>query len=346
MSNAWRCLPGTVRRMRAAPACACRTWAGTHCKSRRARVALARRHRARRAAYFVHSYAGRLGADGVACLHPRQPSRGGRARQRGRRAVPPGAFGAGRCAVARQFPEASRIGVSMNFTIYPAIDVRAGRVVRLRRAITHARPATPPIRSRWRCATPMPARAGCTWSIWTPRAAGGYTLGPLLRRHRRDDRRLQVQTGGGVRDEDDVLRCSMPGASRVVVGSLAVREPASGRGVARALRRRAHHARTGHAPGCGRALAAAGAWLDRTRDSRSARPAAVLRDSGLRHLLCTDIARDGMLSGPNLALYRHPARSRHGCRCRRRAACATWPTCVRRRRVAPACPRRALLEGG
>ena len=26
-------------------------------------------------------------------------------------------------------------------------------------------------------------------------------------------------------------------------------------------------------------------------------------DSGLRHLLCTDIGRDGMLAGPNLALY-------------------------------------------
>ena len=26
-------------------------------------------------------------------------------------------------------------------------------------------------------------------------------------------------------------------------------------------------------------------------------------DAGLRHLLCTDIARDGMLSGPNLDLY-------------------------------------------
>src|SRR3546814_18657931 len=25
--------------------------------------------------------------------------------------------------------------------------------------------------------------------------------------------------------------------------------------------------------------------------------------AGLRHLLCTDIARDGMLAGPNLALY-------------------------------------------
>ncbi|WP_240997950.1 HisA/HisF-related TIM barrel protein, partial [Pseudomonas viridiflava] len=27
--------------------------------------------------------------------------------------------------------------------------------------------------------------------------------------------------------------------------------------------------------------------------------------AGMRHLLCTDIARDGMLSGPNIDLYRH-----------------------------------------
>jgi phosphoribosylformimino-5-aminoimidazole carboxamide ribotide isomerase len=30
-------------------------------------------------------------------------------------------------------------------------------------------------------------------------------------------------------------------------------------------------------------------------------------DAGARHLLCTDIARDGMLAGPNLALYRELA---------------------------------------
>jgi phosphoribosylformimino-5-aminoimidazole carboxamide ribotide isomerase len=30
-------------------------------------------------------------------------------------------------------------------------------------------------------------------------------------------------------------------------------------------------------------------------------------DAGLRHLLCTDIARDGMLAGLNLALYREIA---------------------------------------
>jgi phosphoribosylformimino-5-aminoimidazole carboxamide ribotide isomerase len=28
------------------------------------------------------------------------------------------------------------------------------------------------------------------------------------------------------------------------------------------------------------------------------------RDAGLRHLLCTDIGRDGMLTGPNFDLYR------------------------------------------
>jgi len=30
-------------------------------------------------------------------------------------------------------------------------------------------------------------------------------------------------------------------------------------------------------------------------------------DAGMTELLCTDIARDGMLAGPNLALYRHLA---------------------------------------
>jgi len=30
--------------------------------------------------------------------------------------------------------------------------------------------------------------------------------------------------------------------------------------------------------------------------------------AGMQHLLCTDIARDGMLSGPNLDLYAHLSR--------------------------------------
>lgn len=56
--------------------------------------------------------------------------------------------------------------------------------------------------------------------------AGGYTLATLLRRIA-DDGRLQVQTGGGVRDEAAVASMLEHGASRVVVGWLAVREPAA-----------------------------------------------------------------------------------------------------------------------
>jgi phosphoribosylformimino-5-aminoimidazole carboxamide ribotide isomerase len=43
-----------------------------------------------------------------------------------------------------------------------------------------------------------------------------------------------------------------------------------------------------------------------TEDSGFALDATIARyaPSGLRHVLCTDVARDGALSGPNVALYR------------------------------------------
>ena len=53
---------------------------------------------------------------------------------------------------------------------------------------------------------------------------GGYTLLPLLRAIA-EDGRLQVQTGGGVRSATDAQRMFDAGASRIVVGSLAVQEP-------------------------------------------------------------------------------------------------------------------------
>jgi hypothetical protein len=64
--------------------------------------------------------------------------------------------------------------------------------------------------------------------------------------------------------------------------------------------RRADHARTGHAPGCGRTSGSCRCMVGPSgQRSRSAGVAAGYAHSGLRHLLCTDIARDGMLSGPN-----------------------------------------------
>lgn len=119
---------------------------------------------------------------------------------------------------------------------------------------------------------------------------------------------VSVQAGGGLRDLDRALALRAAGVDRVVVGSVAAEQPD-----------------------------VAMAWLDLlgpehlvlafdVRVTAGAEPLVLtrgwVRDSGnglwdlierfcargARHFLCTDIARDGTLAGPNLALYRECAR--------------------------------------
>ncbi len=193
--------------------------------------------------------------------------------------------------------------VAEEFTAYPAIDVRDGRVVRLQQGDYQRETRYPddPFAVAMRYAD-----AGARWLHLVDldaARAGGYTLAPLLRRIA-DDGRLQVQTGGGVRDEAAVATMLEQGASRVVIGSLAVRAPAlvetwlQRYGAARitiALDTRQDDAGVWQLPIHG--------WTERAEldlDACLRR----YRDAGARHLLCTDIARDGMMRGPNLELYR------------------------------------------
>lgn len=190
----------------------------------------------------------------------------------------------------------------MSFTIYPAIDVRDGRVVRLRQG-DYAR-ETRYAEDAYALAMRY-ADAGATWLHLVDLDAardGGYTLQPLLRRIVAD-RRLRVQTGGGVRDAGDVEQLLALGASRVVVGSLAVD----------ARRRVAAWLATYGGDRLTIALDARcgvdGRWWPATRGWTGTGHATLgellrfYKRAGLRQLLCTDIARDGTLAGPNLALY-------------------------------------------
>lgn len=190
----------------------------------------------------------------------------------------------------------------MSFTLYPAIDVRGGRVVRLRQGdyAQETRYADDPLAVA--CAY---AEAGAVWLHLVDLDAardGGYTLAPLLQAIVRTTA-LRVQTGGGVRGEEDVQALLDTGAARVVVGSLAVREPErvagwlarfGGERLTLALDVRQVEGEW-RLPVAGW-TADSGARLDRLLQRYA--------DAGLRHLLCTDIGRDGMLNGPNLALYR------------------------------------------
>ena len=191
----------------------------------------------------------------------------------------------------------------MTFTVYPAIDVRDGRVVRLRQGdyAQETRYALQPLLLARRYAD-----AGAQWLHLVDLDAartGRCTLRPLLERIARQTR-LKVQTGGGVRSADDVQSLLDAGAARVVVGTLAVREP----GTVRAWLARfgaeeltiALDARQ-HADGTWR-LQIEG-WAEASGHSLED-ALKTYAGSPLRHVLCTDIARDGMLSGPNLDLYR------------------------------------------
>jgi phosphoribosylformimino-5-aminoimidazole carboxamide ribotide isomerase len=190
------------------------------------------------------------------------------------------------------------------FTVYPAIDVRNGRVVRLAQG-DYAREtrydgAPSEVAARY-------AAQGAEWLHLVDldaARAGGYTLAPLLQQMARDTA-LKVQTGGGVRERDDVARILEAGAQRVVVGSLAVRSPDTvlawlsefgSERITVALDTRRDAEGVWRLPVHG--------WTEtasETLDELATRYA----KAGLRHLLCTDIARDGMLTGPNLDLYTH-----------------------------------------
>ena len=188
------------------------------------------------------------------------------------------------------------------FTVYPAIDVRDGCVVRLAQGDyareTRYEGSPSEVAARY-------AAQGAEWLHLVDldaARAGGYTLGPLLQEIARTTS-LRVQTGGGVRERDDVAKLLDAGAQRVVIGSLSVRAPDTvlawlaefgSERITVALDTRRDEDGVWRLPVHGWTETAA-----ETLDSLATRYA----EAGLRHLLCTDIARDGMLTGPNLDLY-------------------------------------------
>ena len=196
----------------------------------------------------------------------------------------------------------SPVSTTRPFTVYPAIDVRSGVVVRLLKGDYEQETRYPddPV-----TVAEGYARAGARWLHLVDLDAareGHYTLDQTLGRIV-ERTGLMVQTGGGVRTADDVQRVLDAGATRVVVGSLAVREPDT---VVAWLRNfgaeRITVAFDARRIGGNWELPTAG-W---TRQSGMvlADMVAIYAEAGLRHALCTDIDRDGMLAGPNLGLYR------------------------------------------
>lgn len=194
--------------------------------------------------------------------------------------------------------------------IFPAIDLRNGQCVRLTQGDFAQTKIyeDDPIRQAQRF-----AEAGAEWlhivDLDGAREGGSRQFDVIERIARSVTLKLQV--GGGIRDEATVAALLDRGIERVVIGSLAVRDPAH---VMDWLRRF----------GPARMVAAFDVRLDYLGKPRILIEAwqqesgsslwellDTYTNNGLRIILCTDVARDGMFAGPNLALYqaiqtRHP----------------------------------------
>ena len=186
--------------------------------------------------------------------------------------------------------------------LIPAIDLLDGRCVRLLygdfEQVTNY-PALPAELAR------DYAEAGAEWlhvvDLAASRDGAGANTAALF--ELLGEAPQKVQTGGGVRNREDISLRLDAGAARVVVGSLSVTDS---RGFIGWLE---HF-------GAEKLVAA----LDVRMDEKGTPWARIhgwtgrgdrdmwqlldeLVEGGLKHLLCTDISRDGALSGPNTELY-------------------------------------------
>ena len=179
--------------------------------------------------------------------------------------------------------------------IYPAIDLMGGRCVRLaqgRFEDATIYPADP------RAALEAFAEAGATWTHIVDldgardRSPRQHDLIAGLAR----DAAQQLQVAGGFRSRDQLARMFDAGVGRVVIGSLAVQEPEivagfiadfGGERITLAFDIRL----VGETP-----EVATSGWLE---SSGMSLWDALAYYPDARHILVTDIGRDGMMTGPN-----------------------------------------------
>jgi phosphoribosylformimino-5-aminoimidazole carboxamide ribotide isomerase len=178
-------------------------------------------------------------------------------------------------------------------TLYPAIDLKDGQCVRLRRgAMDQATvySSDPAAQARaWQ-------DAGFAWlhvvdlnGAFAGRPVNGDAVAAILAAAT-----IPVQLGGGVRDMAGIETWLAAGVRRVILGSAALKNPALVRQACRAFPGRivvGIDARDGHV--------ATEGWAE-TSAMRAVDLAQSFEDAGVAAIIYTDIGRDGMLTGLNL----------------------------------------------
>ena len=183
----------------------------------------------------------------------------------------------------------------MGFSLYPAIDLKGGQVVRLKRGEMDQATiyADDPAAQARRF-----IEAGFAWVHMVDldgAFAGKPANAAAVRAIIAAVPGARLQLGGGIRTMETAEAWLEAGVSRIILGSAAVKDPDFARAACRAFPGRVAlgiDARDG--------MVATEGWAE-TSDVSATDLARRFEDSGAAAVIYTDIARDGMLTGVNVA---------------------------------------------
>lgn len=179
------------------------------------------------------------------------------------------------------------------FTIYPAIDIRGGKCVRLiqgdynQETVYNDSPVE--VAKQWQ-------EQGASWIhlVDLDGAKAGHPVNAELIGQIASAVQVPVQLGGGLRTIEDVERLIGLGVSRVILGTAAIED---GEFVKRVLGQYGDKVAIGIDARNG--YVATRGWLE-TSEVKAEDLAVELAAQGASTFIFTDISRDGMMKGPNV----------------------------------------------
>jgi phosphoribosylformimino-5-aminoimidazole carboxamide ribotide isomerase len=189
----------------------------------------------------------------------------------------------------------------MSFTVYPAIDLREGKVVRLkegdpgRMTVYSDDPAE--TARRW-------MDAGASW-LHVVNLDGAFGVNDIENRQALEEilnLDVKIQLGGGMRSRDAIERAIKLGVSRVVLGTIAIEQPDL---VASAMAIYGEE-RVSVGIDARDGMVRVRGWKESGGISAIGL-ALRMRDLGLRTVIFTDVSRDGLGRGLNVASTRELA---------------------------------------
>lgn len=178
--------------------------------------------------------------------------------------------------------------------LYPAIDLKNGQCVRLKQGefkdITVYSDKPEEIAAKWQS-------KGATFLhlVDLDGALAGHSVNKEVVRKIAATVSIPIQMGGGIRKEEDIEFVLSLGVSRVIIGTKAAENPEFIRQVVNKFGQERIVAGIDAKNG----MVAVEGW-GKISDITASDLANRMKEYGILHVVYTDIARDGMLSGPNV----------------------------------------------